>query len=306
MTQDIFLKSKSKQLRHSISFLLNIPNDENMTDEHYQIFKDKISFMYYHQNKKVFDIAKEIDHKPRQTSHFLFYKLKLERIIPIKGNKDPKLNYRKQCQFKFSPFDEPNILGYDLLQHFGFTKGFDENSLHRDHMVSIDYGWENNIEPKIISHPANCRLLLARENIRKGSGCSISIEQLHERIRLWNTNDNNVEITETSSKSESHRENISKSLRGRKWYNDGTRNISISENEIIPNGFTRGMLKTKRINESKDNRYNNEYQRTMEYYRLYEEYKATGFISFADFVRKNSDITSVSMHNRFKRLNLSR
>jgi len=52
-------------------------------------------------------------------------------------------------------------------------------------MVSVDYGWRNNIDPSIISHPANCKLLIHSDNFKKGTDCSISLEELQRRIAEW-------------------------------------------------------------------------------------------------------------------------
>lgn len=52
-------------------------------------------------------------------------------------------------------------------------------------MISIQYGWENNIPAEHISHPANCCLMLSNDNIKKGKNCSITYEQLLEKIKNW-------------------------------------------------------------------------------------------------------------------------
>lgn len=52
-------------------------------------------------------------------------------------------------------------------------------------MISVRYGFDNNIDPKIIAHPANCQLLLHGENVSKYTNCSISFEELLEKIKIW-------------------------------------------------------------------------------------------------------------------------
>jgi hypothetical protein len=52
-------------------------------------------------------------------------------------------------------------------------------------MYSVHHGWKNNIDPIIISHPANCEIMFGIENIRKRTNSSISIEELVERIKNW-------------------------------------------------------------------------------------------------------------------------
>ena len=55
----------------------------------------------------------------------------------------------------------------------------------RDHMVSRYYGWTHNIPSEVIRHPANCRIISQRENSSKGKDCSITVEELYERIKNW-------------------------------------------------------------------------------------------------------------------------
>ena len=42
------------------------------------------------------------------------------------------------------------------------------------------------IDPYIISHPANCRLLIHTDNISKLDKCSISLDKLIDNIHNWN------------------------------------------------------------------------------------------------------------------------
>lgn len=52
-------------------------------------------------------------------------------------------------------------------------------------MYSIMEGYKNNIDPKIISHPANCKLMIHNENVSKNFRCSINIIDLKEKIIKW-------------------------------------------------------------------------------------------------------------------------
>ena len=97
--------------------------------------------------------------------------------------------YIEKCKFKFSPWTEYKIEGYDLLKSYEFCKqqNQDKNKsyIHRDHMISIAYGWENNIPSEHISHPANCQIMLAIDNIKKGIKCSLTYDELLIRIQNW-------------------------------------------------------------------------------------------------------------------------
>ena len=79
---------------------------------------------------------------------------------------------------------------FDLIREYGWYSPSNSsnpnlNGVSRDHMISVQYGFENGIDPKIISHPANCRLILQTENFKKRNNCSITIEELIDRIDRW-------------------------------------------------------------------------------------------------------------------------
>jgi len=69
-----------------------------------------------------------------------------------------------------------------------YNKDTNPDGVVRDHMVSRRYGYDNNIPPEIIGHPANCQFLSHRDNLSKGAGCSLTYEQLLTRIALWDNN----------------------------------------------------------------------------------------------------------------------
>jgi len=62
-------------------------------------------------------------------------------------------------------------------------------------MYSIEDGFLNKVEPCLISHPANCKLILQRANSTKYKKSSITIEELKERIKNWDLKYNNQNIS---------------------------------------------------------------------------------------------------------------
>lgn len=100
-----------------------------------------------------------------------------------------KKRYRKECQFQFLLQDYPDKFDFSLIEKYGWYKatnrGNNPTGISRDHMVSIYYGWKNKIDPKIISHPANCALIPQNENHVKRTKCSITIDELYSRIKKW-------------------------------------------------------------------------------------------------------------------------
>lgn len=104
-------------------------------------------------------------------------------------NKTDFQKYRVECSFKFSLNDFPNEFDFSLIDKYGWykakNKGDNLYGVSRDHMVSVRYGFDNNIDPRIISHPANCKLMKHNENVSKYIDCSISVDQLLNRIKEW-------------------------------------------------------------------------------------------------------------------------
>lgn len=97
--------------------------------------------------------------------------------------------YRRKCAFRFNLKDFPEEFDFSLVEEYGWysasNKGNNLGGVSRDHIVSVQYGHENDIDPKIISHPANCQLMRQTENSSKNSGCSITLDELIKRIDLW-------------------------------------------------------------------------------------------------------------------------
>jgi hypothetical protein len=98
-------------------------------------------------------------------------------------------NYRLDAAFKFNLSDFPDEFDFSLVEQFGWYKaknrGDNQNGVSRDHLLSVRHGYDNNIDPKIIAHPANCRLMRHSKNVSKGSKCDILLEELLIKITEW-------------------------------------------------------------------------------------------------------------------------
>lgn len=94
--------------------------------------------------------------------------------------------YSEQCAFKFNVYDYPDYFDIELLNQYGWyspsNKNNNLNGVSRDHCISVKWGFDNDIDPKLISHPANCRLVRHTDNQLKSFKCSITIDQLKQQI----------------------------------------------------------------------------------------------------------------------------
>lgn len=138
---------------------------------------------------------------------FLNLKLCLNCLSPFKRNKvfcsnSCKSNYyrgkmsdyavyKSLCQFKFNLSDFPDEFDFSLVRENGWyspkNKRDNLKGVSRDHMFSIREGFNLNVLPKIIAHPANCKLLIHSDNISKNKKCSLTLEELLDRIEMFDS-----------------------------------------------------------------------------------------------------------------------
>lgn len=97
--------------------------------------------------------------------------------------------YAKNCKFKFNVYDYPDFFDIELINNYGWyspsNKKNNLNGVSRDHCFSVKQGFEQGVDPNIIAHPANCKLLLHRDNQRKNRSCSLTVEQLIKNIKSF-------------------------------------------------------------------------------------------------------------------------
>ena len=84
-----------------------------------------------------------------------------------------------------------------LIQEFGMyqpsnSKFPNLNGLVFDHLYRVYDGFLNNIDPLIIKHPANAELIPQPLNKERMPKSTITIEELYERIRLWDSGNRNL------------------------------------------------------------------------------------------------------------------
>lgn len=100
--------------------------------------------------------------------------------------------YKKNCQFDFNLNDFKNEYDFTLIKKYGWYKaknrGNNLTGISRDHIISIKYGFKNNIDFNIIKHPANCSLMQQPDNAKKNIKCNLTIRELEEKIEMWNKN----------------------------------------------------------------------------------------------------------------------
>lgn len=97
--------------------------------------------------------------------------------------------YRPRAEFKFNPYDYPKWFELDLLDKYGFyspsNKSNNLDGVSRDHRLSVRDGLDSKIDPYLLSHPANCELMIHRDNSKKYTGSSIDFKQLLVLIDMF-------------------------------------------------------------------------------------------------------------------------
>jgi hypothetical protein len=98
-------------------------------------------------------------------------------------------DYRLECSFSFSLQQFPDEFDFSLIEKYGWysakNRGNNLGGVSRDHIVSVKFGYDNGIDPKIISHPANCQLLIHNDNVSKNKKCGITLDELINKIKEW-------------------------------------------------------------------------------------------------------------------------
>lgn len=104
---------------------------------------------------------------------------------------DSLAEYRYNARFKFSLSDYPEWFSYasQLIDMHGWysasNRGNNKSGCSRDHMYSVSDGFKNNVDVRLISHPANCKIITHKENQHKNKNSSISYEDLLHRISVF-------------------------------------------------------------------------------------------------------------------------
>jgi hypothetical protein len=97
--------------------------------------------------------------------------------------------YKRDCLFSFNLSDYEKEFDFKLIEEYGWYKpvnrGNNLDGVSRDHVYSIRDGFDNGIDPYLISHPANCKLILQRQNSIKHKKSDITIKELELKIKNW-------------------------------------------------------------------------------------------------------------------------
>ena len=105
-------------------------------------------------------------------------------------------HYRSLAKFAFNVFDYPDEFNLELVNTHGWfspngykrrNKDVNLNGVSRDHMFTVADGFRLGIDPRILAHPANCKVMLHNgpggNNAKKYS--SLTLPDLIKRISDW-------------------------------------------------------------------------------------------------------------------------
>ncbi len=99
---------------------------------------------------------------------------------------DEYKKYKQDTIFKFSLNDYPDYFEFELIEKHGWysptNKNNNLNGVSRDHMLSVNEGFHLGIDPFLLAHPANCKLMIHNDNISKNKRSSITLNELLKRI----------------------------------------------------------------------------------------------------------------------------
>jgi len=81
---------------------------------------------------------------------------------------------------------------YNDINPDNYKRG--HSTYHLDHKVSKVFGFLNNISPEIIGHKCNLEVIYYKKNLSKGVKCSITIDELLQRIKEFDKLKENEEF----------------------------------------------------------------------------------------------------------------
>ena len=81
----------------------------------------------------------------------------------------------------------------------GLGQGVGKKRWARKHDTILFYskkpeGFNLGIDPSLLAHPANCKLMVHNDNISKNKKSSLTIIELNDRINEWDIKYNNLGI----------------------------------------------------------------------------------------------------------------
>lgn len=103
---------------------------------------------------------------------------------------DEPRRYRRLCKFNLSPILHPELYNQKLIVKHGWYNPVNRpgrtnlTGVCWDHLFRIEDGFKQNVPPSIINHPANAELVPWPHNYARRKSL-ITLEQLYERIKLW-------------------------------------------------------------------------------------------------------------------------
>jgi hypothetical protein len=107
----------------------------------------------------------------------------------VEQNRTAFENYKTKCKFTFDISQYVDLFDMSLVKEYGWyspsNKGNNIKGVSKDHLFSVKQGFVENVDPYYISHPANCNLVLHKDNQRKRAKCSISLEELIEKVEKF-------------------------------------------------------------------------------------------------------------------------
>lgn len=94
--------------------------------------------------------------------------------------------YRYLASFQILPSNIRSIKGFELLEQLGwYHPQTNPGGVVKDHRLSVKFGFDNNIDPNIIGHLANCEFLRCADNTRKSSNSSVTLNELKIKIKSF-------------------------------------------------------------------------------------------------------------------------
>ena len=167
-----------KKVKHNFSkmALINISESNK---------KRRLDKNYYENPKRCLNCNNILEYRRRKT---IFCNLNCKKEYYSNSIENSQMYY-SLSNFKFNLNSFKDEFDFSLIEENGWYKaknhGDNMSGVSRDHMFSVSEGFKKLINPLLLSHPSNCKLMIHNKNQNKWNKCSISLDELLRKIEIF-------------------------------------------------------------------------------------------------------------------------
>lgn len=178
--QSIYFRKKLKDYQEKYPFFYSIEELRENNNQEVEVRCKYCNKWFVPTVTQIFERLRAIESKNGSMMSYMYCCKNHQYLCPCSIVKDPKLRTKYESYVKqVWNITNQNIKEYKIknIKLRGLNHGY-----HLDHKYSISEGYTNKVDPKIIGHYKNLKVIKDILNISKGRNCSISLDKLKKEI----------------------------------------------------------------------------------------------------------------------------